>query len=201
MNRVKMFGLFALTATALMSFAASASATTVTSPKGTTYTGAIVASSEGHAIFHDASGLGITIECNQSLEWKVEKHGAGVTVAGPVASMTWTNCTNNWSYTTLKAGSLELHNVSGSENGTLTSAGAEWTSKQSTSGLHCIYSTGAATDFGTLTGSTVTGGNATLDIAATINRTGGSSGILCGSKLTWTGSFRFTTPATLYVDP
>ena len=199
MKYVKMLGLLALAATALFAFAATASATTVTSPKGTVYTSTISGATEGHAILHDTSGLGITIECNGGVSGTVSSHGAGVTAAGSISSLTWTNCTNNWAVTTLKTGSLEVHNISGTENGTLTSSGAEVTTKQSTSGLHCIYST-SATDIGTVTSSTVTGGNATLDIAATINRTGGSSGILCGSKGTWTGSYKATTPATLYID-
>ena len=199
MRYVKTLGLLALAAAALMAFAATASATTATSPKGTTYTATIHAATEGHAILHDTSGLGITIECSSTFHGTVHVHGFGNIVRIFVSTLLWTNCTNNWSVTTLKTGSLEAHNISGTENGTLTSTGAEVTTKQSTTGLHCIYSTNA-TDVGTLTSSTVTGGNATLDIAATINRTGGSSGILCGSKGTWTGSYKVDTPATLYVD-
>jgi hypothetical protein len=51
-----------------------------------------------------------------------------------------------------------------------------------------------------LTGSTTTGGNATLDIAATIPRTGGTSGAFCGSSIQWTAAFKFTAPSTLNVD-
>ncbi|HKF82436.1 MAG TPA: hypothetical protein VKB23_05700 [Solirubrobacterales bacterium] len=199
MKYVKMLGLLALAATALFAFAASASATTLTSPKGTTYTGSIKAASEGHAITHDTSGLGITLECNVSVESTVVSHGSSVTVKSNVSSLTWTNCTNNWSTTTLKTGSFETHPITGTDNDTTTWSGAEWTAKQSTTGLHCIYST-ANTDIGTLTSSTVTGGNATLDIAATITRTGGSSGFFCGTAVQWTGSFKVSTPSTLYVD-
>ncbi|HKF83819.1 MAG TPA: hypothetical protein VKB23_12775 [Solirubrobacterales bacterium] len=199
MKYVKMLGLLALAATALFAFAASASATTLTSPKGTVYTSTISASTEGHAVLHDTSGLGITIECNGGVSGTVTGHGTSKTVTGPISSLTWTNCTNNWAVSTLKTGTLEAHNIAGTENGTLTSTGAEVTTKQSTTGLHCIYSTNA-TDIGTLTSSTATGGNATLDIAATITRTGGSSGFFCGSAGTWTGSYKVTTPTTGYVD-
>ena len=205
MKYVKMLGLLALAATALMAFAATASATTLTSPKGTQYTGTLHADTEGHAILHDTSGLGITIECNGTVHGTVTAGGAGVTpivhlteVPSPTTGLAWSNCTNNWSVTTLKGGTLEIH-LTGTDTGTVTSTGAEVTTKQSTSGLHCIYST-SATDVGTLTSTTHTGGHATLDISATINRTGGSSGILCGSKGTWTGSYTITTPSTGYID-
>ncbi|HKF81638.1 MAG TPA: hypothetical protein VKB23_01600 [Solirubrobacterales bacterium] len=195
----KMLGLLALAAVALLAVAATASATTPTSPKGTVYTGTLKGSSEGHAILHDTSGLGVTIECNGSLEGKVEAHGSGATAKGNVSTLSFSNCTNNWSVTTLKTGSAEVHNIAGTENGTITSTGAEVTTKQSTTGLHCIYST-SATDFGTATSSTVTGGNATVDISATVSRTGGSSGFFCGSAASLTGSYKLTTPATAYID-
>lgn len=200
MKYVKMLGLLALAAAALMAFVATASATTATSPKGTTYTSTVIGGTEGHAILHDTNGLGITIECNSTVETKVEKHGTGVTVSGNIIGLGWSNCTNNWSVTTLKPGSLEIHNIPGTENGTVTSSGAEVTTEQSSTKLHCIYST-SATDIGTLTSTTVTGGNATLDISATIPRTGGRSGILCGASGTWTGSYKIATPGTLYIDP
>ncbi|HKF83591.1 MAG TPA: hypothetical protein VKB23_11585 [Solirubrobacterales bacterium] len=206
MKYVKMLGLLALAATALFAFAASASATTLTSPKGTQYTGTLHAVTEGHAILHDTSGLGITIQCNGTVHGTVTAGGAGITpefhfTQPPNTGLNWSNCTDNWHVTTLKTGTLQIHNIAGSENGTVTSLGAEVTTKQSTTGLHCIYSTAAAgTDVGTLTSSTVTGGESTLDIAATITRTGGSSGFFCGSAGTWTGNYKVTTPATGYVD-
>ena len=49
MKYVKMLGLLAVAAAALMAFAGTASATTVTSG-GVTYTGEIAASAEGHAV-------------------------------------------------------------------------------------------------------------------------------------------------------
>jgi len=202
MKYVKMLGLLALAATALFAFAASASATTVTSPKGTPYAGTTFhAETEGHAILHDTSGLGITIECNGTVHGDFTQGTGSITPIIHVEQLTWTLCTNNWSVTTLKTSTLEAHNIAGTENGTVTSNGAEVTTKQSTTGLHCIYSTNA-TDIGRLTATPTAPPttNSTLDISATIQRTGGSSGFFCGSAGTWTGSYKVTTPATGYVD-
>ncbi|HKF81637.1 MAG TPA: hypothetical protein VKB23_01595 [Solirubrobacterales bacterium] len=194
-----MLRLTAFAAVVLMTWPVIASATTATSPKGTTYSNAsLMAATEGHAILHDTSGLGITIECNSVVEGAFENPGEGPAKAS-ISSLTWSNCTNNWSVTTLTKGSLEFHNIAGTENGTVTSTGTEITATQSGSGLHCIYKT-SNTDIGTLTSSTKTGGNATLDISATIPRTGGSSGFFCGTAGTWTGSYKVSTPSTLYVD-
>lgn len=67
------------------------------------------------------------------------------------------------------------------------------------SGFHCIYKT-SSTDIGTLTGSANTESNPTLDIEATIPRTGGRSGAFCGSTAKWTGSYKVTAPNPLNVD-
>src|SRR5215207_4314852 len=64
---------------------------------------------------------------------------------------------------------LELH-VSGTNEGTITSTGAEITLEAF--GCHCIFGTNA-TDLGKFTGSAKTGGAATLDAVATIPRTAG----------------------------
>ena len=80
MKYAKMLGLLAVAAAALMAFAGVASATTLTSPSGTTYTSTIKATSEGTTTLHNSS-LGIAVSCEEStVEGKVEKHGSGVTV-------------------------------------------------------------------------------------------------------------------------
>jgi hypothetical protein len=79
MRYLKQLGLLAVAAAALMVFAASVSATTVTSPEGTTYTGAIKATSSNAKL----SGSFVTVECSEStLNSQVEQHGAGITVEG-----------------------------------------------------------------------------------------------------------------------
>lgn len=198
MKYVKMLGLLAVAAAALMAFTGTASATTATSPKGTVYTGTYRAEAEGETTLHGPA----TITCNKStVEGKVEQHGSGVTTTGKVSSLTFTECGANH-VTVLKTGTLEAHATVSGDNadGTLTSSGGELSLQITSLGITCVYST-ANTDIGTgtLTSSTTTGGNATIDVAsAAIPRTGGS--IFCGSSGIWTGSYKVTTPSTLYID-
>lgn len=190
MKHVKMLGLLAVAAAALMAFAGTASATTLTS-SGSTYTSTIEAESEGKTTLH---GPFTSVTCEESkVKGTVETHGAGVTAGGAVSSLTFSKC--NFPVTVKKAGSLQVHATEGG-NGTLTSSGAEITIE--TSIASCIFTTKAeGTDVGTLTGNA--SGNATLDInSAAIPRTGHS--IFCGSSGTWTGSYKVTTPGNLTVD-
>ena len=186
MKYAKMLGLLAVAVTALMAFAGVASATTLTSPAGTTYTSTIKATSTESSL----DGAFVTVTCAHSaVEGKVESHGAASTAGGKISSLTFSSC--NYPTTVKKAGSLEIHGLGGG-NGTLTSTGAEI--EIATSVGTCIFTT-SATDVGTLTGGTT----AKLDIAsAKIPRTGGN--FLCGSTGTWTGSYTVNTPDTLLVD-
>jgi hypothetical protein len=193
MKYAKMLGLLAVAAAAFMALVGTASATTLTSPTGTTFTGSIHAVSEnGHVKLHSPLS---TIECNSTVQGEVKTHGSGVTASGPITSLLFTECTNENTVTVKKAGTLEVHWTSG-YNGTLTSSGAEIEVYSHSFGGSCIYTTNA-TDIGTITGGT----EATLDIdSAAIPRTGGSLGFFCGSSGEWTGNYKVTTPHTLYVD-
>jgi hypothetical protein len=190
MKYVKMLGLLAVAAAALMAFAGTASATVLTSPAGTTYTGTIKAESVGATSLH---GPFTTVSCtNSTVEGTVSQHGAGVTVKGSIGKekLTFTGC--NYPVKVLKEGSLEIHATSGG-NGTVTSSGAEVTIE--TSIANCIFTTNS-TDIGTFEGNG--GGHARLSInSAGIPRTGHS--FFCGSSGQWTGSYTVTTPGTLTV--
>lgn len=104
----------------------------------------------------------------------------------------------NATVTVLKAGSGETHTTGAGNNGngTITSTGSEVTVVFS--GFHCVFSTNN-TSVGEFTGSNNTGGTAKFDIKATIPRTGGSSGIFCGSTAAMTGSVVMNTPDKLVV--
>jgi len=162
----------------------------LTSPSGTGYTSTIKAEAEGPTTL---SGSFVTLSCGKStLEGSIEAHSE-TTAAGKLSSLTFAEC--NFAVTVLKPGSLELHATS-SGNGTVTSSGAEI--KVVLSIGECVFTT-SGTDIGTFTGSTST--NATIDIAgAKIPRTGGSAGFLCGATGTLNGSYKITTPSTLYMD-
>jgi hypothetical protein len=190
MKYVKMLGLLAVAAASLTAFAGTASATIVTSPPGTTYTGTIHAESEGST---SLDGSFVTVSCGRStFSTRVNTHGAGVTAIGFSSSLTFSEC--NYPVTVQNGGSLELHG-SGSGNATATSTSAQI--EIQTSVGTCIFTT-TFTDIGTLTGSASTKSNATLDIgSAAIPRTGGN--FLCGLSATWTGAYRIWSPSNLNV--
>ena len=173
MKYAKILGLLAVAAAAMMAFAASASATAVTS-NGSVYTGVIKATHEGtHVTLHNAAA---EIPCNSSVEGSVESHGSSSTAAGKITSLVFNNCTGGWTVTVNTPGTLEVHttwtrtihepggqvtehtNPNSTNNGTLTSSGATVTATNHALGLTCRYATNA-TDIGTLTGSETRAGD------------------------------------------
>jgi hypothetical protein len=191
MKYLKMLGVAALAAAALMAFAGPASATSFTSPAGTIYTGQVKGESN-HLVWH---GSFISLTCtNSAFSANVENHGASVTAGGKITSLSFNGC--NYPFTVRKPGSLEVHTDTAAVdgNGTLTWSGLELA--MHTSVGECVFTT-AGTDFGTVTGSDT--GAAQWDInSIVIPRTGGS--FFCGSTATVTGSYTITTPSTLTVD-
>jgi len=191
MKHLKMLGLAAVAMAILMAFAATASATNLTSPNGTTYTGSFQAES-GSLVWE---GAYTTITCaNSTLAGTVESHGAATTVGVKLSSLTFTSC--NFPFTVSNPGSLEIHTEGSTANGngTITWSGMQLT--MHTSVGSCVFTT-SNTHIGTLTGSDV--GKAQWHInAAKIPRTGGN--FLCGSSSTLTGNYTVNTPSTLTVD-
>jgi hypothetical protein len=210
MKYVKMLGLAAVAAAALMAFvgASTASATVLcktpgtgeptgtTCPAGWAYEKgtAIHAVNEGTATL-TTSFLDIT--CNKStVQGSTDNEGsASETVTGSITTLTFEEC--NCEVKVLAAGTLEVHWISGTHNGTLTSKNAEVTATCSTifGKVHCIYSTPATgTDLGTATG----GNPATMDISsADIPRL--STNSLCDTTANWDANYSVTSPAPLYV--
>lgn len=218
MKYVKILGLLAVAAAALMAFAASASATTITggnnhaTATGSVYTENIKATVEtnGHAVLLNPIAK---IECHSVVEGKVESHGPGKTAKGKITKLQWGEhgktdasgnltgtCTNNWHVTTVAAGELEIH-WKAEHEGTVTSIGA--TVEATRFGITCRYKT-ESTPIGTLTDSHKTGTTAapktaTFDIHGLIPFHSGSP--LCGSgTTTWEGAYEILTPDTLYID-
>jgi hypothetical protein len=192
MKYVKMLGLLAVAAAALMAFTGTAFGATATAPTGTSYTSTIKASSEGATSLH---GTGTVTCLNSTVEGKIESHGAGVNVGGKVSKLTFTNCGTDH-VTVKQAGSLSVTSA-----GTLFSTGAEISITKTNSPvghITCVFTTNN-THIGNLTDSHEKAGHATLDLLnSQIPRTGGS--FLCGSFGEWTGSYTVTTPAALYID-
>ena len=200
MKCVKMLGLVAVAAAALTAFAGSASATILTSPAGTTYTGTLKLASEGEITLDHENGFP-SYSCSWSLEGKMESHGAAATATSKPSTILLTGCTTANSISVLNRGTLEFHTDSeaANGNGTITWVGFQLTITYSALGVSCLYNTGAGITLGTLTGSKTTGSSATVDLnSVKLPRTGDS--IFCGAAATMTGSFKVITPSYLDVD-
>jgi hypothetical protein len=202
MKYVKMLGLAAVAAAALMAFvgASTASATVLCANNGSTtacsskYAAgtAIKAENEGTATLTTSFK---NIECTGSnVEGTTSNTGkSGEAVSGSVSSLTFTGC--NCEVKVLKTGSLSVTWISGTDNGTLKSSGAEVTANCSTifGTVHCIYAT-SSTDLGTLTGGTT----AKMDISsADIPRL--TTNALCDESANWDATYKVTSPDSLFV--
>jgi hypothetical protein len=168
----------------------SASASTLTSPAGTVYHGAVTASNSGTLTL---TGGFKNIECNGGTqEWFLVGGSATETVHGSVSTLTFEAC--NCEVVVVTKGTLEIH-AAGSGNGTLTSSGTKVTVNCSTifGNVHCIYTT-SNTDLGSLTG----GAEATMDITATIPQE--STNFLCAEESIWHATYKVTRPKPLFVD-
>lgn len=202
MKYLKMFGLAAIAAGALMAFAGAgtASATELDCSASTMCAAptTIHAVNEGHVTLDAA----VTVTCEESTIHGNATTGSGSeTVTGSIEVLTFTRC-GGWTVTAIAGhlGSLEVHTrtASADGNGTVTSKETEVTLEGF--GLHCVYGTGTGHDIGTLTGSKNTGSTATFDIEAEVTRLPGSrSGAFCGGTTAkWTGNYTVTTP--MYLD-
>lgn len=196
MKYVKMLGLLAVAAAALMAFTGTAFGALATSPTGTLYTSTVKAESIGATSLHANS----TVTCQKStVEGKIESHGkSGSTtlpVSGKISKLTFGECGTDH-VTVLSTGSLSV-----TSTGTLTSNAADITITLTNSPLghlSCRYKT-ANTHIGRLTDSHETGGHAVLDIENSIIPREGHS-FFCGSSGEWTGKYTVTTPTRLYID-
>jgi hypothetical protein len=192
MKYLKIMGPLALAAAALMVFAGSASATTLRGPNGESTPTFHMVHEGTHVILNNPVAK---LECNMTYEASITTHGTGITSGGPMSTLTMTNCTNSWHFTTVAPGRLEVHYVS-SGVGTLTWSGTTISSTRF--GVICNYATNN-THIGTVTDSSITGGGATVHINAQIPIHSGSSAF-CGTGSTkWTGNF--VTTQKLFIDP
>jgi hypothetical protein len=177
-------------ALALACFAAPASATSITSPTGTVATPSFEAEGEGHLVVDIGGGLP-KIECKSALKGQFKAHGEGKPAEGDFTSVVNTSCTNSWHVTTIVNGTIAV-NWLNAYSGTVTSTGL--TIEATRAGVICRFATNK-TVIGTLTG----GSPATLDLAGSIPFHSGSG--LCGAgPFPLTGSYKLTSPATLFVD-
>jgi len=189
MKHLKILGLAAVISAALMAPAGSASATTITSPTGTVYTGTVHFAGEGELTLANPVA---NISCNSTIEGQVESHGSGITANLKIVTRLYTGCTNSWHTTTVLPGTYIIHWKEKHE-GTVTSTGVKVDATRL--GVTCVYETNN-TSLGTLIG----GNPATLKVEASIPLNLAESSALCGSgNAKWEGSY--VTTSALYVAP
>jgi hypothetical protein len=209
MKYVKMLGLAAVAAAALMAFigAGTASATVLCSATETPCSAAnkwglvhIHLSSEGSTILKETGAGGETLDTCKSSTLTgdiTNAGGSGVPVTGNVTALTWSECT--WTTTTNTLGKISIDGpLTGTSNGTVTAdAPIEVTISIPFFGS-CVYGVKAGVSLGTLT----EGKPATVDANAVAEKLSGSS-ITCPATANWTGSYTVTEPAntTLAVEP
>jgi hypothetical protein len=182
-------GAIVVAAAALVMLGGTASANPLTSPAGTFYSGTLKAEAESTISFTSAFGGFGKVSCGKSsFEGKIESSTVSTASAG-LSSLTFGECSHP--VTVIKPGSLQIEQI-GTGKATVKWTGGEITFHETYFGT-CKF-TSSNTDIGTLTASSITGGNATLDFAGQLPSSNG-----CGTA-TLHGSYKFTTPNPLYVD-
>lgn len=202
MNYLKILGFAALTIAAMTVLvgAGTASATVLCKTSGGTTCPAGQAYGSGTAIHAVNVGTVVTttvyknIECKKStMAGATSSEGSPTeTVRAALSVLTFEEC--NCDVVVLKKGTLEIHWISGTNNGTVTYSGEEKTVTCSTifGSVHCIYVTNA--DIGTLSG----GSPAVLNIpSASVNFV--ITNALCEEDRYWDAKYEITSPNPLYV--
>jgi len=199
MKYLKALGLAAIAAMALTAFlgASSASATvlctTTSNPCGTgwhiDHIHATLVS--GSTVSINATGGALEATCTESTV-TVEKKQTGSATTTPsvtaaASNVTWGKCSSTTD--TLEGGGLEIHQIAGTHNGTITASRFHFTFV--IGGISCGFSFGS-TDAGTLTG----GSPAILDITATLFKEGGS--FLCPADSVMKASYQITNHTSAY---
>lgn len=197
MKHLKMLGLAAVAAAALMALVGAGTATAETSElfsgattlsSGTTIKSSLKAGTS--ALLSDTSGE-LADTCKGSTVEGKTTNTTGSPVTGNISTLDWNEC--NWTTTTLVNGSLSITKIAGGSNGTVSGSGSKVT-VQVFGFLDCIYGTGAGTHLGTLDG--VTSGNATMTINATVKL---QEGAFCPETTKWVATYLVTSPTGLNV--
>jgi hypothetical protein len=202
MKSLKALGLTAVAAMALTAFfgAGSASATvlctTTSTPCGSSWHVDTIEASlkSGTTTSLHSTGGSLEATCTGST-LKATKESTGGATTTPVvsvtaANLTWSGCAQKTE--TVEGGGLEIHSISGSENGTVTASRFHITFV--IAGLNCTFNFGS-TDAGVLTG----GSSATFEINGLLSKVGGS--FLCPQDSVWTAEYQITNHTSAYVEP
>lgn len=202
MKYVKMLGLAAVAAMALMAFvgASSASATELCSKAETTNCGnkagrTIDATLAETAVLETVPNPGTTVLATCTISTvggKAEGGGAGKPITGPIEKLEWGEIGKGCTKTvdTIKPGTLEI-NYKEKDNGTLTGHNAEVT--VNTIFGSCVYGTGESKVLGEVIGGTP----ATITINTNVVKTGGNAA--CPAETRWTAKYNITEPSPLFI--
>lgn len=201
MKYLKILGLAAVAAMALMAFAGTASATVLCNNNASTTAcsskvaaGAHITGEAGGTSTLETTGGTVLVTCKKAdLTGEVKSAGgSAATVSGPIKTLDFTECSKP--VTTLVNGELEVHHIAGTDNGTVTAKNTQVTIAGLFNNESCIYGAGNGLDLGTLVG----GAPATLTVNTLVPRQLGS-GAFCPAEARWTSSFKVTAPNPLYV--
>lgn len=208
MKYVKMIGLAALAVAALMAIAGTgtASATvfchTTSSPcpekwkVGSEPRFSVKPGTAG--IWGDTSGA-VAAKCPEGeLRGTITSAGSAtetVKISVPASGLTWKSVEGCIKTETLEGGTLEVHAISGTDDGSVTVSGFKITI--SILGANCVYGFGLNQNLGTLTGNA--SGKAVLDIKTNFIKKEG--GFTCPMDLNWAEEFTLEQPSNtgLYV--
>ncbi|HEU4463335.1 MAG TPA: hypothetical protein VFR75_12170 [Solirubrobacterales bacterium] len=197
MKYVKMLGLLAVAAAALMAVTATASATSLTSGGVKLGVGTEIhaVNENGHVTLANPIA---NISCSSTTKGEITNAGGeGAAVVGTLSDLTFTGCTNSWHVTAVTGGTLSL-NWKATSEASLTSSGAKVDTTRF--GVTCVYET-AGTPVGTVTDSNKTKATATLDISASIPINTAESSSLCGTgNAKWEGSYVADIPDSIVID-
>lgn len=209
MKYLKIFGLTAVAAMALMAFlgASSASATVLCKVEVNTTTGVCPANQaypantvidgsleESATLWVQEKEETLLDTCTTStVKGKTTNEGSSTeTVVAHVEELLWEGCTKETK--TKVNGSLEIHWIPGTDNGTLTGINQTVTVKTIFGG--CTYGTaGTGTDLGTLKG----GSMGTISVATYVPLIEAEPPAVCPSKAWWTAKYTITSPEPLYI--
>lgn len=189
-----LFAIFAAIAALAFVGASSASATVLCAESATSecasYGGVVIdASLTGSTTFSTTGGTLLDTCTSGTIESAVGKTGgSSETVSAPIGDLTWGSCTKTTD--TINKGELEIHWISGSDNGTVTGKNASVT--VNTIFGSCTYGTGSALDLGTLKG----GKPAAIEISAIVSKQAGS--FACPAEAKWVASYSVTSVESLY---
>jgi len=206
MKYVKMLALAAVAVGALTAFlgAGTASASTICSttanpcpaaqvwPVGTVIDFSIPAGS--NAVLKDTSNNELDKCTSSTVKGKITNAGSSTaTVTGSVEELTWGGCT--FTTNTVSKSNLEVHQIAGTSNGTVTSDGTFEVTINTGAFGSCIYGVASGVDLGTITEgkSAPNVPTATFEANAVATRFG--SNFLCPSTSRWTGTYVLTSPA------